>query len=127
MSLEGSLRSEIRRGYGEYSANILSSHDQTVFISKPISGLKAGAFGQEDEWPTLRSGMPFIPRLKSLGFSGMTYNIHKGRTRENKESNQDLTCKVLRGSIAEPLFFSFLKCYLSSCIILVHLHSSLTQ
>ena len=44
-------------------------------VSKPISGLKAGAFGQEDEWPTLRSGMPFIPRLKSLGFSGMTYKF----------------------------------------------------
>jgi len=30
--------------------------------------LKAGALGNKDDGPSLRSGMPFIPRLKSLRF-----------------------------------------------------------
>jgi len=40
--------------------------------TKPIPGLKTGALGHKDDWPPLR--VPFIPRLKSLGFSGKDIN-----------------------------------------------------
>ena len=69
-------------------------------LSKPISGLKAGAFGQEDEWPTLRSGMPFIPRLKSLGFSGMTYKYWK---KKNLLTPQSLLSALFTKSVLKTI------------------------
>jgi hypothetical protein len=36
-----------------------------------------GILGQRPEMPPLRSGRPFIPELKSSGFSGRFYKIEK--------------------------------------------------